>query len=263
MRALDRLISFVFSVIMLVVSVVLVLVGIGVVEPQMIMDMLGTHVFAKEVIAGNAWNTLTIVGIVLFLASLKTTIFLSLFKNKDKTPILVKTENGEVEIAQETITNTVRSVGVSFENIKDVQAKMVKKRKGVIIYAVVLVYTNSNIRAITEEMQSQVKEVIKATTGVSVLEVNIKVKNIYQKPKKNDEPREITAEKETVVSSNENVSGETEEVLSKEEENPLETKEIQTEKVQKEEIEGQEMLAVPEINATGENIGNMEEADKM
>lgn len=245
MRALDRLIAFVFSVIMLVISVVLVLVGIGVVEPQMIMDMLGTHVFAKEIIAGNIWNTITIVGIILFLASLKTTIFLSLFKNKDKTPILVKTENGEVEIAQETIINTVRSVGASFDNIKDVQARMLKKKKGIIIYAMVLVYTNSNIREITEEMQKQVKEVIKATIGVNVLEVNIKVKNVYQKTKKNEEIKRENSVKESAA--NENI------MLDELVEN------TKYEEEKKEEIDGQEVLVVPEINVTEENTENLKE----
>ena len=63
---------------------------------------------------------------------------------------------------------------------------MIKKKKGVVIYAMVLVYANSNIREITEELQKQAKEVVKATTGVNVIEVNIKVKNIYQKQKKSE-----------------------------------------------------------------------------
>lgn len=187
MRALDKLISFVFSVIILIISIALILVGAGVVEPQIIIDLLNEYVFVKDLISVNTFNALTITGIVLFLASLKTTIFLSSFKTKDKSPILVKTTNGEVEIAQETITSTVKNVGLSFDNIKDVQAKMIKKRKGVVVYAMVLVYANSNIRETTEEMQKQVKEVIKATTGVNVIDVNIKVKNIYQKQKKNEE----------------------------------------------------------------------------
>lgn len=218
MRALDRLISFIFSIIMLAVSVNLILVGVGVVDPQMIIDMLQEYVFVKEMIAANLFNTITIVGIVLFLASLKTTIFLSLFKTKDRAPILVKTPNGEVEIAQETITNTVRNVGASFENIKEVQAKMVKKRKGVVIYAMVLLYANSNLREITEEMQRQVKEVVKTTTGVDVLEVNIKVKNIYQKNKKASDSTEPAIAEQVVVPEkveNEDVEKATEEVIEK------------------------------------------------
>lgn len=199
MRVLDRLISFIFSIIMLVVSVILILVGVGVVESQMIIDMINEHVFVEEMISNNIFNTLTIVGIVLFLASLKTTIFLSLFKTKDKSPILVKTGNGEVEIAQETITNIVKNVGISFDSVKDVQAKMIKKRRGVVIYAMLMLYANSNIKEITEEMQKNVKEVVKSSTGVTVLEVNIKVKNVCQKPKKINENTEKVVSQEIKV----------------------------------------------------------------
>ena len=66
MRALDRLISFVFSVIMLIVSIVLILVGVGLVESQMIIDMINEHVFVEEMITANMFNTITIVGIILF-----------------------------------------------------------------------------------------------------------------------------------------------------------------------------------------------------
>lgn len=237
MRALDRLISFVFSVIMLMVSVVLILVGVGVVEPQMLIDMLNEHVFVKDVIASNTFNAVTITGIVLLLASLKTTIFLSLFKVKDKAPILVKTPNGEVEIAQETIISTVKNVAVSFENIKDVQATMQKRKKGVVIYAMVLVYANTNIRETIEEMQKQVKEMVKNTTGVDVIEVNIKVKNIYSKQKKNDdrkiEPQKVSeevqisnkVEKETLPAEEISESTKNEEVMLEEDLSLEETQE--------------------------------------
>lgn len=239
MRALDRIISFVFSVIMLVISVVLILVGVGVVDPQMIIDMLNQYVFVKDVISAELFNALTITGIVLFLASLKTTVFLSLFRVKDKSPILVKTQNGEVEIAQETITSTVKNVAMSFENIKDVQAKMIKKRKGVAIYAMVLVYANSNIREITEEMQKQVKEIVKATTGVNVLEVNIKVKNIYQKQKKNEESvKEIK-----VVAEKKQVPEQIDKVEIKEEDKIV-TEEIEAVNEISEEVEELEQISI-------------------
>lgn len=205
MRALDRLISFIFSIIMLIISVILILVGINVVDSQMIIDMLNKYVFIKDMIANNIFNPLTITGLVLLLLSLKTTVFLSLFRVKNEKPILVKTSNGEVEIAQETITNTVVNVGLGFENIKDVQARMVEKRKGVAIYAVISLFVNSNLREITEEMQRQVKEVVKATTGVDVIDVNIKVKNVEQKQRKHKEQAKVTYSLETKEPSKEEI----------------------------------------------------------
>ena len=179
MRILDRIISFIFSIIMLVVSIILILVGIGKIEPAMIIDFLSTNVFNKQVISSGLFNPITIAGIVLFLASIKTTIFLSLLKTRRKAPIVVKTKNGQIQIAQETITSTARNATLAFDNIKDVQTNMAKKGKGVVINENVQVYSNTNIRELTDEIQNAVREKITSTTGVTVNHVNIKVKNIY------------------------------------------------------------------------------------
>ena len=184
MRVLDRIISFIFSLIMLVVSIVLILIGIGKIEPEMIIDFLSTYVFNKEVISSGLFNPITITGIVLFLAALKTTVLLSLLKAKSKAPIVVKTKNGQIQIAQETIMNTARNATLSFDNIKDVQTSMVKKGKGVIIYENVQVYSNTNIRELTDDIQKEVKDKVTSTTGVVVNDVNIKIKNIYNGKKK-------------------------------------------------------------------------------
>lgn len=209
MRVLDGMISFIFSVVMLIISVILILVGTGAFDPQMIIDMLTKYAFAEDMIKSGIFNPLTITGIVLLLLSLKTTLFLSIFKVKKDKPILVKTANGEVEISQATITNTVVNVGLNFENIKEVQARMIERRKGVAIYAVISVFVNSNLREITEEMQRQVKEVIKATTGVNVVDVNIKVKNVEQKQRKNKEQPKVTYSVETPEITKENKIDET------------------------------------------------------
>lgn len=190
MRALDRLISFVFSVIMLIVSLVLILLGTGVIEPQMVQDILGQYVLNEQVLKSEFFNPVTIAGIVIFIASLKTTIFLSLFKVNDRAPIVVKHKNGELQIAQDTIVNTAKTATLSYDNVRDVQARMVKKRSGIIIYEILQVYVNSNIRELTEEIQESVKEVIKSTIGVNVLDVNIRIKNIYSGKKAAEPERE-------------------------------------------------------------------------
>ena len=153
MRIIDRIISFIFSLIMLVFSIVLILVGFRVIEPQLIIDILSTRFFSRDIINAEMFNVVAITGIVLLLASLKTTIFLSLFKIKSKAPIIVKTKNGEIQIAQETILNTAKSATLAFENVREVQNKMVKKGRGVVIYEIIQVYVNANIRELTADIQ--------------------------------------------------------------------------------------------------------------
>lgn len=194
MKILDALISFVFSIIILVLSIAVVLVLTGLTTETFILDIINEYIFSDTY-----HNIALIVSIILGLAALKTTIFHSRFKSKDTSPILVSTENGDVQIAQETITNTVKSVALKIPNIKDINAKMLKKKKGIKIFANISVLANSNIKQVTEELQAKVIEVIKETTGVKVLDVNVKVKNIYEKGQKNEAKIVENVKKEEVV----------------------------------------------------------------
>ena len=224
MKILDALISFIFSIVILVLSIAVILVLTGLTTESFIIDLINDYVFNNTY-----YNIVLITSIVLALAALKTTIFHSRFKSKDTSPILVATENGNVQIAQETITNTVKSVALKIPNIKDVNAKMLKKKKGIKIFANISVLANSNIKHVTEELQSQVIEVIKETTGVKVLDVDVKVKNIYEKgqkvenkivdaTKKVEEPLK-TENKEVVTHEPvEEVEAKTEEVVENQEE---------------------------------------------
>ncbi len=212
MRALDRLISFIFSIIILIVSITLILVGLRIVEPRVISDLLSTYVLNENILSEKLFNSITITGIVLLLLSLKTTVFLSLFKVKDRAPISVRGKNGEVQISQDTIINTARSVTLAYENIKDVQARMAKKGSGVVIFEVVQVYVDTNIRELVEAVQEDVKRTIMANIGVNVVDVNIKIRNIFATKKKEEpvaetieEPKE-QAEETTDTPVEENVS---------------------------------------------------------
>lgn len=180
-RALDVFISLIFSIIILVLSIAVILVLTGFAADSFIIDLFNEYVFNEAY-----YDIVLITSIVLGLAALKTTVFHSVFKSKDKAPILVSTERGNVEIAQETITNTVKSVAMKIPNIKEVNARMVKKKNGIEIFANIFVLANSNIKDLTDELQSNVIEVVKETTGVKVLDVNVKVKNIYEKGQKNE-----------------------------------------------------------------------------
>lgn len=179
MKLLDGFISFVFSIVILVLAVTILLVSTGLATDTFVISVLEDYVFNID------YKSITIItSVVVILAALKTTVFHSCFKTKDTSPIMVETEHGNVEIAQETITNTVKSVASKFENIKDINAKMLKKKNGIKIFANISVLANSNIKNLTEELQTKVIEIIKETTGVKVLDVNVKVKNIYEKKSK-------------------------------------------------------------------------------
>ncbi len=224
MRLLDKLISFIFSLMFLALSIVLILLGTGIIEPQLCKEVLANSVFSPKVLDSGLFNPVTITGIVLLLCSLKTTIFLSLFRINDRKPIVVKHKNGEVQIAQDTIINTAKTATLSFDNVRDVQAKMIKKRLGIIIYEVIQVYVNSNINELTESIQYSVKEVIKATVGVNVQDVNIRVRNVYSGKKPEPEKTQVEIKKEEKVEAKAEVKVEEPKELEQKVETTIEPK---------------------------------------
>ncbi len=207
MKLLDKLISFVFSVVMLVLAIAVVMVCFEYISADSIYAVFNEYVFSDSV-----KEISIITAICVILGALKTTIFSADFKKRDKEPIMVETDHGMVEIAQDTIDNTACNVACTFPEIKDVQAKMLKKKNGIKIYVVISVLVNTNLKDLTFKLQEKIKEVIDTTTGVKVLSVNIKVKNIYEKNKKQN--RTILEEKKVEVLENVDVKNNVAEVLN-------------------------------------------------
>jgi uncharacterized alkaline shock family protein YloU len=192
MKVLDKLISIIFSIAMLSLAVVVILLLLNMAELSTVVDIIQQYVLNEEyyyIVLG--------ITIVVALAALKTTIFLSDFKAKDRSPIVVQTENGVVEIERDTIETIVKTVAKSFPEVRDVQAKMYKKDKGIKNNVSITVIQDSNIKSVTEEIQNKVKETVLASTGLTVVNTNIKVKNIYESKVKKNSDHEVKAEKST------------------------------------------------------------------
>ena len=179
MKWLDRLINFIFSLAILVISVVILLVLFNYISYAYINSLINDYLWGAD------YRLIVIMTTsVVLLAALKTTIFLSDFKKKRKIPILVSTENGIIQIASETIESTAKAVAISHEEVREVTVKKTNKNKGVNIFMSLLVMQDTNIRTITKQIQDEVKEKIHETTGVLVLNTDIKVKNVIEKNKK-------------------------------------------------------------------------------
>lgn len=175
MKYLDRLINFIFSLAILLISIVVIMISAGFIGYESVNEWVKLTLFSAQN------NTITcIVSIIVFLAALKTTIFLSRTNGKKKSAILVDTNHGKVQIAQETIESTAKGATKKYEQIKDVQVRMMKEKKGINVYMALLVMPNTNVIELSASVQDAVKEAIEDTTGVKVNNVDIKIKNISE-----------------------------------------------------------------------------------
>lgn len=192
MKYLDRLINFIFSLVILILAIVIIMVSAGFIGYDNVDSWIRLNMFST------ANNTTTcIVAIITLIAALKTTVFLSRMNPKKKNTILVDTNHGKIQIAAETIENTAKTVVKDYEEIKDAQVKMVKEKRGIKVYMALLVLPNTNIIELSAKVQDEVKEAIEDTTGVKVNNVDIKIKNITENRKakikvKDDEENKVS-----------------------------------------------------------------------
>lgn len=177
MRILDKLISFIFNVFVIVLAVVVLLVAIDIVNYPVIDGLLRDYVFNIDYRA-----IVLSIAILIVLLGLKITVFSSDLSNASKKSIMVDTAHGKIQINQDTIENVAKNVIKDYDSIKDVHTRMTKAKNGINMYMMLSVYQNTNIKEVVTNIQDDVKKQIEATTSVIVRNVDVKIKNVTGNP---------------------------------------------------------------------------------
>lgn len=179
MRALDKFISFIFSLVIIVLAVSVILVSTSVVKYAVVDGILTNYVFSET-----HKLTTILVSILFVLAGLKVTVFSSSLSSGRRKNIYVNTPNGKIQIAQETIEGIAQNVITNYNYVKDVKTAMTKTGKGINLYMGLTMYQNSNITETISKIQEKVKSQIDNITGVKVYNVDVKVRNVVTAPVK-------------------------------------------------------------------------------
>lgn len=179
MRVLDKFISFIFSLVIIVLAVSVILVSTSVVKYAVVDGILTNYVFSET-----HKLTTILVSILFVLAGLKVTVFSSSLSSGRRKNIYVNTPNGKIQIAQETIEGIAQNVITNYNDVKDVKTAMTKTGKGINLYMGLTMYQNSNITETISKIQEEVKSQIDNITGVKVYNVDVKVRNVVTAPVK-------------------------------------------------------------------------------
>lgn len=187
MKVIEKLALTIFSVFMLVFSLVLCLILFNWVEVSNIYMVLQ---YLKS--TPTATNISLVTSIIFMLLAVKCIFFPAYAKEKNEKAegILLENEAGKLLISLETIENLVKGVVAGFPNVKtaNCKVKLDKQVNNVTINMSLVVAPDTIIKELSVNLQDKVKEMIKKTTEIEVKEINIKVKNIEtQKNKDNDE----------------------------------------------------------------------------
>ena len=174
MKKLDRVILALFSVLMILQSILAICIIAGFVRIETV------TAFATMAFSGEQ-TTKIILGleIVCLLCSIKCIFFDSSEKENKAQGVLMQNDNGKLLISKPTIENIVKSVVKDFASVEDVSVDIdLDTVNNLIVNVNLVVGKDVIIKEITLNMQNKIIEAIKKTSDLEVKEVNVKIKNI-------------------------------------------------------------------------------------
>jgi len=196
MKLVDKVIYFIFSVIILAIVVVMftVILNIGgVVNPVFnFISNIPNMSFTQE-----QMTYIVIIEILLFVMAIKGILFQSkLEENKDA--IILENNSGKLIISRKTLENLVKDISNGVQGVENSFARVNVSKDTELIISIDIVVKEGSIKDITKKLQEDVKIAIKKASDLNVSEVNVNIKNI----KKINESNNLKA-KNNIKESNE------------------------------------------------------------
>ena len=177
MKIIEKISLTIFSVLVLVLSLILSLILFNWVDASNVYLVM-QYLKSTQVLT----NTTLVISIIFMLLSIKCIFFPSYIKEKEEKSegILLENESGRLLISIDTIENLVKGVVAGFPNVKSTscKVKLDKSINNVVIDMNLVVASETVIKELSSNLQSKIKEVIKTTTEIEVKSINIKIKNI-------------------------------------------------------------------------------------
>lgn len=183
MKILDKFNLVLFSIIILIISLIICILTFGWLDLNLIIR--GIYFLVTDKLASNISLG---VSIVLILLAIKSIFFNSFSKEKmeSKEGILLENDNGKLLVSRDTIESLTNAVVRSFESAQNVMTKVeVDSESHIKIYITLFVYPDAVIKELSNKLQINVKDTIKKSLDLEVTEVNIRIKNITVKKEPN------------------------------------------------------------------------------
>ena len=181
MKFLERFTLVVYSLVILILSVILSLLIFNWMDFEVVTEMVGA------LITGSLSSKITLgVCVVFILLSIKCMFFDENSKEamKDVQGILLKNENGQLMISRESIDNMVKNAVSGFENVKQCNTKIdVNEENQLNITLFLVVNENVVIKELASNLQTKIKEDVKKISDLDVQEVNVKVMGLQESKK--------------------------------------------------------------------------------
>ncbi|CAM2809429.1 alkaline shock response membrane anchor protein AmaP [Paenibacillus sediminis] len=170
-KILDRLLLFIYSLSIGVISVITILFMTGAVS--------FTIGYGQETVF---FGTFISVAVILFLLSVRF-FYISIRRDRASLPSIdQRTEYGDIQISVDTIENLCLKAASRIRGVKDLKARIHILESGLDIKIRAAVDGETPIPGTTQDMQKQVHDYIQDITGIPVSKVSVYIANLVQSP---------------------------------------------------------------------------------
>ena len=184
MKFLDRVGLAIFSILMLIISILVLLISFGYI------DTIIFGVLLSKALSSQTGTYITIaVSAILALLSIKCLFFGSSGKKDDyEEGILLENEDGKLLITKNTLANVVDGVVKEFPNIESADPEVIlSKDNEVKIHVSMVVEEGTVIKDVSSKLQTKVKKAVKDATDLDITAVDIKVSKVETKVEESKE----------------------------------------------------------------------------
>lgn len=209
MRFFENLFIKLFSIIILVVSILIILIGLDFVDINVFSS------FIKIFYATEVRGKVTLIScLILVLVSLKI-IFTSRRKPKNgKDGLVLENSSGKLIISKESLDNLIFNAAKDIPGAENISSKTyLDLEQNLRVFVTVSITGDVSIKEVSTELQSKIKSAIKQTADLEVSEVNVKIKNIVNKKTRKIKDKYVET-KEVTKSPENNIIVESEEPKS-------------------------------------------------
>lgn len=176
MKVLDKIGLAIFSILILILSIIVCLLIFG------WLDLNTAHIFVEAALQDKVTtNILLTCSLIFIVLAIKCIFFSSEEKliNGIKDGILMKNADGELVISKATLEELVSNVARGFDSAQNVSSKIVlDEEKKLKVYVTLNVKENAVIKELSNNIQTKVKDAIKKSSDLEVKEVNVSVRNL-------------------------------------------------------------------------------------
>ncbi|RCW61160.1 alkaline shock response membrane anchor protein AmaP [Halanaerobium sp. ST460_2HS_T2] len=173
MKIIQNIFSFLIALILIVLTITLSLYSFGLLSANFIPDLIsGSY---------NNWQ----IGVVylLFLLMAIFVIYPYFTDRQFKSTRLLSSESGDITITISALSNLIKDRVKEKEKFEDIRIKLEEKEEGLKIILSGKLTVPGDLPAISENIQHDLKNYIKQTTGIQVEKVQIRIDDVRKDSK--------------------------------------------------------------------------------